>query len=178
MGNSLIIFENYGVLNMVRKLFLIGFFISSCFLTGCVERKLTITTEPAGALVLLNDDEIGTSPVTVGFEWYGDYNVRISKESYVTLVTHRNLPRPLRDRFPFDLLDDMFRTRVDEYSWNFQLEPYTPPVKEDMIDRAVSLRKETLVDPNAITPKGYNPKVPKAPKQKADKKLKTGDKKK
>jgi hypothetical protein len=159
--------------NMVRKLFLIGFYISCSLLVGCVERKLTITTEPAGALVALNDEEIGTSPVTVGFEWYGDYNVRISKENYTTLVTHRNLPRPLRDKFPFDLLDDMFRTRVDEYAWNFKLEPYVPPVKEDMINRAVGLRAETMIDPNAVKPKNYKPKYPKPEKKKADKKKKT-----
>ncbi len=157
---------------MVRKLFLIGFFASSCLLVGCVERKLTITTEPAGALVLLNDEEIGTSPVTVGFEWYGDYNVRVSKENYTTLVTHRNLARPLRDKFPFDLFDDMFRTRIDEYAWNFKLEPYVPQVKEDMIDRAVNLRKETLVEPNSIKPKNYKPKYPKPVKKKVDKKSK------
>lgn len=137
----------------VRKLFLFLFFVSACFYCGCVERKLTIVTEPAGALVSLNDEEIGTSPVTVGFEWYGDYNIRLSKEGYITTSTHRSLQRPLRDRFPFDLLDDMFRTRTDEYSWNFKLEPYEAPDKEELIDRAISLRKEALVDPNAIVPK-------------------------
>jgi hypothetical protein len=64
------------------------------FLTGCVERKLTINTEPQGALVILNDEEIGTSPVTVSFEWYGDYWVRISKEGYESLNTHRPLKGP------------------------------------------------------------------------------------
>ena len=49
-------------------------------LAGCVERKLTINTKPQGALVALNDEEIGESPVTVSFNWYGDYCVRISKE--------------------------------------------------------------------------------------------------
>jgi hypothetical protein len=38
--------------------------------SGCVERWLTINTEPQGALVTLNDEEIGVSPVTVSFEWY------------------------------------------------------------------------------------------------------------
>ncbi|OHB52080.1 MAG: hypothetical protein A2Y10_11145 [Planctomycetes bacterium GWF2_41_51] len=135
-------------------------FISSCFYLGCVERKLTIVTEPAGALVSLNDEEIGVSPVTVGFEWYGDYNIRLAKEGYLTTSTHRNLQRPLRDKFPFDLLDDMFRTRVDEYTWNFKLEPYQQPDKEELIDQAVQLRKEALVEPNSIMP------PPKAKKKK------------
>jgi len=119
---------------------------------GCVERKLTIVTEPEGALVTLNDEEIGTSPVTVGFEWYGDYNVRLSKDGFQPLVTHRNLKRPMRDKFPFDFLDDMFCTRIDAYTWNFKLDPHEAIQKEDLIDKAVALRKEALVDPNKFVP--------------------------
>ena len=59
------------------------FSIVGLLLTGCVERELTITTKPQGALVVLNDEEIGTSPVTVPFNWYGDYRVRISKSGFV-----------------------------------------------------------------------------------------------
>ncbi|MEN6384896.1 MAG: PEGA domain-containing protein, partial [Phycisphaerales bacterium] len=125
---------------------------------------------PTGALVLLNEEEIGVSPVTVGFEWYGDYNIRLSKENYQTLVTHQSLQRPLRDSFPFDLFDDMFRTRIDEYSWNFKLEPLVQPTKEELIEKAVNLRKEALVDPNAIAPKGLKPYKPKVSKPKAEKK--------
>jgi hypothetical protein len=155
---------------MVRKLALIISLISYLAISGCIERKLTITTEPSGALVLLNDEEIGTSPVTVGFEWYGDYNVRLSKQNFQTLVTHRKLAQPMRDKFPLDLFDDMFKTRIDEYSWNFKLEPLVQPTKEELIEKAMNLRKEALVDPNAIAPKGIKPAKPKTAKPKADKK--------
>jgi hypothetical protein len=133
----------------VRKLSniaLIIFLVSFCLLAGCVQRKLTIVTEPAGALVVLNDEEIGTSPVSVGFEWYGDYNIRITKEGYQTLNTHKNLKRPLRDVVGFDLLADAFTTKIDEYTWNFTLEPYQQIDKDELIKSAVSLRKETFAD--------------------------------
>ncbi|MGA2915434.1 MAG: PEGA domain-containing protein [Sedimentisphaerales bacterium] len=119
-----------------------------CFCTGCVERKITIITEPPGALVALNDEEIGTSPVTVGFEWYGDFAVRISKEGYQTLHTHQNLKRPLKDRFPVDLMADMFTTKVDSYTWNFKLEPNVPVQKEELIKSATALQKEAIAEPN------------------------------
>ena len=124
-----------------------------CFCTGCVERKLTIVTEPSGALVALNDEEIGTSPVTVGFEWYGDYSVRISKDGFQTLSTHQNLKRPLKDVFLFDLLADMFTTKIDEYNWTFKLQPYQQIQKDELIKSAASLQKEALVNPNAQTAK-------------------------
>jgi hypothetical protein len=130
----------------VRKLQNIALIIlltSICFCIGCVERKLTIITEPSGALVALNDEEIGFSPVTVGFEWYGDYSVRITKDGYQTLNTHQNLKRPLRDVAPFDLLDDMFRTRTDAYTWTFELEPYQEPNKAELIEDALELQKQT-----------------------------------
>ncbi len=43
---------------------------------GCVERTVTITSEPDNALVYLNDEEIGRTPVTVSFTFYGVYDVR------------------------------------------------------------------------------------------------------
>ena len=76
--------------------------IAALFNVGCVERKLTINTEPQGALVVLNDEEIGISPVTVAFNWYGDYKVRINKDGFQALNTHRKLDRPTRDKFPAD----------------------------------------------------------------------------
>ncbi|MGB8227077.1 MAG: PEGA domain-containing protein [Sedimentisphaerales bacterium] len=134
-----------------------------CFCTGCVERKITIITEPQGALVALNDEEIGTSPVTVGFEWYGDFAVRISKDGYQTLNTHQNLKRPLKDRFPFDLFADMFTTKIDAYTWNFKLEPSVAVQKDELIKSAAGLRKEALVDPNGEFSMKTKAKKPKHP---------------
>ena len=122
---------------------LVILFALFCFCVGCVERKLTIITEPSGALVALNDEEIGISPVTVGFEWYGDYSVRITKDGYQTLNTHKNLKRPLRDVAPFDLLDDTVNTRVDDYTWTFKLAPYQEPNKAELIDDALKMQKQT-----------------------------------
>jgi hypothetical protein len=132
---------------------LIAVFAVFCFCSGCVERKLTIVTEPPGALVALNDEEIGTSPVTVGFEWYGDYSVRISKDGYQTLNTHQKLKRPLRDVAPFDLLADMFTTKIDEYTWTFKLEPHQQIQKDELIKSATGFRKEALAEPNTAAKK-------------------------
>lgn len=140
-------------------------FITILLTTGCVERKLTINTDPSGALVSLNDEEIGTSPVSVGFEWYGDYNVRISKEGYQTLTTSRNLKRPIRDRFPFDLFDDIVHTRIDAYSWDFELKPFEQIQKDQLIQGAVDFRKQALADPNGDFKKPVKPKKPKSPKK-------------
>jgi hypothetical protein len=116
----------------------------SLFLSGCVERKLTINTEPQGALVILNDEEIGTSPVTVSFEWYGDYWVRISKDGYENLNTHRPLKGPWYDNFPFDFFAQIISPDriIDSYEWSFTLEPKKQINRHELIQAAERLEKE------------------------------------
>ncbi len=113
---------------------------------GCVNRKLTINTEPQGAIVVLNDEEIGVSPVTVGFSWYGDYKIRIEKEGFDTLSTHRMLKGPLHDKFPFDFFAEVLWPGqiTDEYDWTFALEPYSPPQRAELIRSAEAMRERTL----------------------------------
>lgn len=111
---------------------------------GCVERNLTINTEPQGALVTLNDEEIGTSPVTVSFNWYGDYNVRLTKEGFETLNTHRELKGPWYDRFPFDFFAQIVNPNriVDSYEWTFELEEKKPVDPQQLIEQAMQVRSE------------------------------------
>ena len=116
--------------------------MAALLLTGCVERKLTINTEPQGALVILNDEQIGNSPVTVAFNWYGDYWVRARKEGYETLDTHRELKAPLHDRFPFDFFAQVLYPGriVDSYDWTFELSPRQDLTREELIEKADTLR--------------------------------------
>jgi hypothetical protein len=112
--------------------------------TGCVERELTINTQPQGAIVTLNDEEIGTSPVTVSFNWYGDYCVRISKEGYETLNTHKELKGPWYDSFPFDFFAQIVSAKrtVDKYEWTFTLEEKRQNDPQELIEKAQKLREQ------------------------------------
>jgi hypothetical protein len=118
--------------------------IALAALAGCVERELTINTKPQGALVALNDEEIGESPVTVNFKWYGDYCVRISKEDYETLNTHRKLKGPWYDGFPFDFFAQIVNPSriVDSYEWTFELSPKQQISREELIQNALDMKKQ------------------------------------
>ncbi len=118
--------------------------VAGSLLSGCVERRLTINTEPQGALVTLNDEEIGTSPVTVSFNWYGDYNVRISKGGFETLKTHRKLKGPWYDAFPFDFFAQIVSPKriVDSYEWTFELEKRKEISREERINNALELKSQ------------------------------------
>jgi hypothetical protein len=113
-------------------------------LAGCVERKLTINTDPQGAKVILNDQEIGVSPVTVPFNWYGDYRVQISKDGYQMLDTHRELKAPLHDYLPFDFFAQILYPGqiVDAYEWTFDLAPKEYPTRDQLIQAGESLQSQ------------------------------------
>lgn len=117
--------------------------ITGTVLCGCVERKLTINTEPPGAMVVLNDEEIGESPVTVAFNWYGDYCVRISKEGFQTLDTHQALEGPWYDDFPFDFFAQILSPKriVDSYEWTFELSPMPPVSRDELIHNAERVKE-------------------------------------
>ena len=123
-------------------------------LNGCVERRVTINTEPAGALVFLNDEEIGISPVTVDFNWYGDYKIRVNKEGYEILETHQKLAAPLHDQFPFDFFAEILwpGTIVNEYEWSFELTPYAPPEREELIQAAREMKEQVAQETPTSTP--------------------------
>ena len=128
----------------MRKALIAAIILLGLLAAGCVERKLTIITRPEGALVVLNDEEIGESPVTVPFQWYGDYRVRVSKDGYQTLVTNQKLKGPWYDYFPFDFFAQIVNPDriVDEYEWTFELTPKRYPSRDELIEQSQELKKQ------------------------------------
>jgi len=98
--------------------------------TGCVERTLTVTTDPPGALVEMNDVEIGRTPVDRTFEWHGNYDVIVRKDGYQTIKTQQALKTPWYELPPIDLLTELLPFTIDDHQQlAFQLTPEaeTPP---------------------------------------------------
>lgn len=115
---------------------------------GCVRRSLTIQTEPAGALVYLNDEEVGQSPVTTDFTWYGDYDLIVRLDGYETLSTHFVVKRPWYQAPPIDFFAEVLWPRhiVDKHHFQFDLTPATPPDRAELVDRANAFRERALTE--------------------------------
>lgn len=110
---------------------------------GCIERKLTVTTEPPGAVVWLNDEEIGATPVSVNFKWYGDYKVRIQKGGFEILDTHRELEPPFYDAFPMDFFATLWPDTIrHEAAWHFDLAPAVLLTNEQLLQQAQSFSEQ------------------------------------
>ena len=117
-----------------------------CCLTGCLERTVTVTSTPPGALVYLNDTEVGRTPVTTAFTFYGDFDVRLRKEGYEPLVTHMRARAPFYEYAPLDLAATAWPGRIrTDRQWHFDLVPLPTPTREGeaaLVERAAAMRSQ------------------------------------
>ena len=109
-------------------------------LTGCIQRTISIDSEPRGAVVYLNDEEVGRTPVTVPFLFYGVYDVRIEKESYQTLHTKQKAAAPWWEAPGPDLLAEAVPHNKVELNWRYTLAPATATDEASLLERARQLR--------------------------------------
>ncbi len=99
-----------------------GFAILST--AGCVYRSLTIRTDPPGALVYVNDQLKGESPVTYDFMWYGTHRVTLRKDGFERLDDQKLLRAPVYFWIPFDLAFELIPFRMhDIREWSYTLTP-------------------------------------------------------
>ena len=114
---------------------------------GCVEREMTITSEPPGALVFISGEPVGRTPVTQKFEWYGDYDIilRYPEQGYETLKTHAGLNPPPYEIPPIDLLSHLAPwTYHDRRYLHYKLHKRKPLTDDELIQRATDLKKRNL----------------------------------
>jgi len=119
--------------------------VVAAVLGGCVDRELTITTDPPDAQVFVSDVEKGRSPVTFPFTWYGDYDIIIRKQGFQTLKTHAHINTPGYQYPPVDFLSELAPWWiVDRRYVHFKLTPATQPSDQELIDRAKTMHKRNL----------------------------------
>ena len=73
---------------------------------GCVQRRMTIRSSPPGALVYVDDYQIGTTPVSTDFIYYGTRKIRLIKDGYETLTVRQPFPIPWYEIFPLDFVTE------------------------------------------------------------------------
>lgn len=136
----------------VRILMVVALLGVSMFLAGCVERELTITSEPSGALVYVSNVEVGRTPVKVPFTWYGDYEIvlrmpePVNGVQYDTLKTNTPICPPIYDIPPWDLISQALVPWTYHYqvTRNYVLKPYEPPTDQQLLNNALQLQQRNL----------------------------------
>ena len=118
---------------------------------GCVKRTLQITSDPVGALVWVNDREIGRTPLELEFVYYGTYDVRLVKEGYESLLTTGDAKAPVWDFVGPDFVAELLPVELESrIEWHYTLDPRpgTPEAERaGLVDRASGLRAELAADP-------------------------------
>ncbi len=126
---------------------LLGLVLAS--LVGCVERRYTIRTDPPGALVIVNGEEMPPSPVSVSHTFYGDREIILIADNYQTQRIIQPMPAPW---YQWPLIDFVAENLVpftirDERVYEYKMVPATSPQPADLLNRAESLRNQGKVPP-------------------------------
>ncbi len=112
--------------------------------SGCVTRSITVKTEPSNALVYLDNELIGESPVTVPFTYYGTRKIMIEKKDEDGVLTHERtivyekIKAPVYEIFPLDFFSEILwpRELKDDHvlSYNLaELEPLSVKERQEKI---------------------------------------------
>lgn len=118
-------------------------------LAGCLERRVRVTSDPPGALVIANEVELGRTPVEADFTYYGTYDVRIEKDGYEPLRTSAKASAPIYEYPPIDLVAAAIPANFENVTlWHFTLKPALETVEpkaeleQGVVDRARALREQ------------------------------------
>ncbi len=132
-----------------RRLGALSILLMVLLCTGCVERRYTLRTDPPGALAIVNGEEIGQTPVSRSYYYYGDREITFILDGFET----RTVIQPMNAPWWDNLFTEFFAENVvpfnlrDEREFQFQLTPATSPNAVDLRDRAEQLRSDAQITP-------------------------------
>lgn len=113
---------------------------------GCngVRRRLTITSAPSGAIVYLNNKEIGKTPISSNFVYSGVYNIKCYKEGYEMKETYYKAGRPWYLYPGIDFFSENFTPGElrDEQTCHITLEQKREIPRNELYENACKLRDE------------------------------------
>ncbi|MFO0904724.1 MAG: PEGA domain-containing protein [Pirellulales bacterium] len=114
--------------------------------SGCVKRRLTIRSNPPGARVFVDRQEIGVTPVSTSFTYYAPRRIELVKEGYETLNVLHSVDAPWYEYPPLDFFSENFAGREirDERVVDFQLIPQQMVPNNVLLERAQALRNQSL----------------------------------
>jgi hypothetical protein len=121
---------------------------------GCVQRRMTIRSNPPGALVYVDDYQLGTTPVSHDFVYYGTRKIRLVKDGYETLTVRQPFPVPWYEIFPLDFVtENIIPWEIrDERVVDLQMQPAASTPAELVVARAEQVRLAAGSLPAAAAP--------------------------
>ena len=124
-------------------------------MAGCVERTLTVRSDPPESLLFLNGTEVGRTPFESDFTYYGWYDVELRKEGYETLKIKGEVIAPWWQWVPFDLFAELLPLRLrDQQFLSYSLRPTTSQQvdPQNMLRHAESMQGQLESSPRTKAP--------------------------
>lgn len=121
---------------------------------GCVQRRITIRSNPPGALVYVDKYEIGKTPCSVEYIYYGTREIKLVKDGYETLTVLQWIPPPVYEIPPLDFVaENVVPVELrDERTFDYQLVPTRVVPTNQLLGRAENLRQSTRLENLAAGP--------------------------
>jgi hypothetical protein len=134
-------------------------------LSGCVRRRMLIRSQPIGASVFVDDQEIGTTPVAADFTYNGTRKIQLIKDGYETLTVQQAFFPPW---YQFPVLEFVSENlspweHRDEHFLDFQMQPQQILPADKLVERAQQLRISANQGYTVALPPAALPSQPLAP---------------
>ena len=112
---------------------------------GCIERTMQIRTDPPGAMVWVDDELCGTTPVEVPFTSYGTRRIILQMESRQTRCEKVKLRAPWYCVFPIDFATDVLCPFIihDDKSFHYAMEPLVRTDTKELEQRASEFAEQS-----------------------------------
>ena len=119
-----------------------------------------IRTNPPGATVYVDGYEIGTTPISASFIYYGTRQIKMVKDGYETLTVMQPIPPPWYEVFPAEFVSENLVPGQlrDMRAFSYQLTPQVVMPGEQLVGRAEQLRR-SAPRPGTLPP-GAEPPPP------------------
>ena len=133
-------------------------------LSGCVERRFLVETTPPGAMVYVNNKQVGPSPVDVPFTYYGTYLISLELDGHQTQIVQQKVSAPFYEYPPLDFLaENIYPFKLsDVQRFHFDLVPLARPNLDELRLRAEELREQGRNLPPPTRPYEPNKRPPAA----------------
>ena len=117
-------------------------------LCGCVRRKMTVISNPPGAAVYLDGKDIGRTPLSTNFDYYGKREFRIVKQGYETQTELKSVRAPWYQWIGFDFASEVLLPGklTDHKFYEFDLQPERATLGSEIVVRAEDFRKTAHAD--------------------------------
>jgi hypothetical protein len=133
-------------------------------LTGCVERRYVITSDPPGAIVYENGKPVGPTPADGSFVYHGNYRFTLVHDGFEPLQVDQPIPLPWYEYPPIDFVaENLIPWRIKNvHRFHYQLPPLQAVPSDQLTNRAQQLRDRaaTIGAPPGSPPPSAVPPLP------------------